>query len=97
MGSIISGIIGGITGGGAGGSGDVQSAEKNLMGTESNDTISQMNMQASLDQLKTQNQEAAQIADAANQIASTWEQVAQSKDQAQQGIVKSDTQSTAQS
>ena len=56
-----------------------------------------MNMQASLDTLKTQNQEAAQISDAANQIASTWEQVAQSKDQAQQGIVKSDTQSVAQS
>ena len=93
MGSIVSGILGG----GSGSSSAVQSAEQNLLGTETNNTISQMNMQASLDTLKTQNQEAAQISDAANQIASTWEQVAQSKDQAEQGIVKSDTQSTAQS
>lgn len=90
--------LGSLFGGGSssGLMGGVNSAEQNLENTEMEDQISQMNQQASLDQVKTKSQMAASLTDAENQISSAWQEVAKSKDQSEEAILHTDTQATAQ-
>lgn len=76
--------------------GSVNSAQQNLENTEMQNEISQMNQQASTDTLQTKSQEAASLTDTENQISAAWQQVAKSKDSAEEAILHTDTQTTAQ-
>lgn len=76
--------------------GNVNNSQQNLEQTEMQDQISQMDQEASVDQMKTKSQMAASLTDAENQMSAAWQQVTTSKDQAEEAILKTDTQATAQ-
>lgn len=103
MAGIFSGLLGGLLGGGGGGGNDptglmgsVNSSQLNLEKTEMQDQISQMDQKSMLDEVSTKSQMAAALTDTENKMSAAWQQVASSKDQAEEAVLKTDTQSTAQ-
>ncbi len=99
---LVSGL-GSIFGGGGGNSSDptglqgaLTNSQLNLEKTTIQDNIDQMDQKAQLDQVNTKSQMAASLTDTENKIAAAWQQVSSSKDQAEEAILKTDTQSTAQ-
>jgi hypothetical protein len=88
MGGIVSGISG-ILGG-------VQSAQNNLLNTEATDQEQLLQDQATQDQLQTSAQETTSWANTMNTIAKEFEDVSQSKTQADAAVAKASSDATKQ-